>query len=49
MVGTCTKASLQVRLQLHIYDYSSKEDELQSPYWYDSLLQQLQLFLHDDE
>jgi len=28
MVGTCTKASLQVQLQWHIYDYSSKEDEL---------------------
>ncbi len=28
MVGTCTKASLQVGLQLHIYDYSFEEDEL---------------------
>ncbi len=28
MVGTCIKASLQVQLQWHIYDYSSKEDEL---------------------
>jgi hypothetical protein len=28
MVGTCTKASLQVWLQWHIYDYSFKEDEI---------------------
>jgi hypothetical protein len=28
MVGKCTKASLQVQLQWHIYDYSFKEDEL---------------------
>ncbi len=28
IVGMCTKASLQVRLQWHIYDYSFKKDEL---------------------
>ncbi len=28
MVGICSKASLQVWLQWHIYDYSFKEDEL---------------------
>jgi hypothetical protein len=28
MVATCIEVSLQGRLQWHIYDYSSEEDEL---------------------